>query len=252
MRKSKLTRFENRKNISDRFALAFSPVEVNGNDRRSRSRGSGVVQRSRSTPKRRMRRVKIKTNVKPGGGAWNHNQMAAHGLKVKSSVKVGIIVVCKSDGPENHNQTVARGLKGMPNDLPKAITTEPDGTRFFRAPPTLFFSSQLLIGSFVISARAATSDPSKTCQEIRMAVALAEGQPVNYEIAGQLCYKPNHKNTVHLLLHGATYGHIYWDFPLQPGQYSYVRKLTDAGYATFNFDRIGNGQSDHPPADQVT
>src|SRR5262249_55395039 len=32
----------------------------------------------------------------------------------------------------------------------------------------------------------------------------------------------------------------------------YVRALTNAGYATFNFDRIGIGESDHPPADQVT
>src|SRR5262249_47501186 len=78
------------------------------------------------------------------------------------------------------------------------------------------------------------------------------GQPATYHVAGQLCYKPNNKNIVHLLASGATYSRAYWDFPLQPQRYSYVRALTNAGYATFNFDRIGIGESDHPPADQVT
>jgi pimeloyl-ACP methyl ester carboxylesterase len=90
------------------------------------------------------------------------------------------------------------------------------------------------------------------CRESRLAVALAEGQPANYEIFGQLCYKPHNKNIVHVLLSGATAGRLYWDFPLSPQKYSYVQKITQAGYATFNFDRIGIGQSDHPPADQVT
>jgi pimeloyl-ACP methyl ester carboxylesterase len=55
-----------------------------------------------------------------------------------------------------------------------------------------------------------------------------------------------------LLLSGATYGHVYWDFPLNSPLYSYVQALTAAGNATFNIDRIGIGASDHPPADQVT
>ena len=39
----------------------------------------------------------------------NANRMRVPGLKVKTRVKAGlIIVVCKAD---NHNQTVARGLK---------------------------------------------------------------------------------------------------------------------------------------------
>src|SRR5262245_128203 len=116
--------------------------------------------------KRRGISMKINTNVIAGELNSNHNQTAAHGMKVKSSIKAGIIVVCKSDDPQNHNQTLARGLKVMSNDLPKFITAKSDGTRFLRALLTLFFTSQLLIASFVISARAATSDPSKTCQEI--------------------------------------------------------------------------------------
>jgi pimeloyl-ACP methyl ester carboxylesterase len=121
-----------------------------------------------------------------------------------------------------------------------------------RAISALFFTSQILIGSLVISARAATTNPNLICKESRLAVAIAEGQPANYEVFGRLCYKPNNKNIVHLLIHGGASSHLYWDFPLSPEKYSYVRKLTQAGYATFNFDRIGIGQSDHPPADLVT
>ncbi len=56
----------------------------------------------------------------------------------------------------------------------------------------------------------------------------------------------------HLLISGATEGHNYRDFPLQPERYSYVRALANAGYDACNFDRIGIGESDHPPVDQVT
>jgi len=48
------------------------------------------------------------------------------------------------------------------------------------------------------------------------------------------------------LVPGATYGHVYWDFPYEPQTYSYVRVLNAAGYSTFNIDRIGSGQSSHP------
>src|SRR5262249_54938207 len=45
---------------------------------------------------------------------------------------------------------------------------------------------------------------------------------------------------------GATYGHVYWDFPYQPDTYSYVRALNAEGYSTFNIDRLGTGMSSHP------
>jgi len=102
------------------------------------------------------------------------------------------------------------------------------------------------------SVQAQELDSATTCQQVRLAVSLQEGQPASYQVTGQLCYKRNRNNIVHLLVSGATYGHVYWDFPVHPEFYSYVRSLTSAGYATFNFDRIGIGDSDHPPADQTT
>jgi hypothetical protein len=58
--------------------------------------------------------MKIKTNVKAGIGpdGNNHNQVITRSLTVKSRVRAGIIVVCKTDPiPHNHCQTVAGSLK---------------------------------------------------------------------------------------------------------------------------------------------
>src|SRR5262249_22185446 len=111
---------------------------------------------------------------------------------------------------------------------------------------------QLLTLGTASSAPAQELESQITCQQVTLPVSLQEGQPATYQIAGQLCYQRNRKNIVHLLVSGATYSHVYWDFPVRSQLYSYVRALTRAGYATFNFDRIGIGDSDHPPADQTT
>jgi hypothetical protein len=53
--------------------------------------------------------MKIKTNVKAGGGWSNHNQTVSRGLKIRTNVKAGGL-------PDmNHNQSVARGLKVKTN-----------------------------------------------------------------------------------------------------------------------------------------
>ena len=90
-----------------------------------------------------------------------------------------------------------------------------------------------------------------TCEDSRVPVTLAPDDPTRWEVAVTLCGPRAEGATVHLLLAGASYGRAYWDFPYRPEVYSYVRALDAAGYATLNVDRIGLGESDHPPAEEV-
>ena len=56
--------------------------------------------------------MKIKTNVKAGGIALNHNQTAARALKVKPNVKADAVGNGDGGGSNlQHNRTMARGLK---------------------------------------------------------------------------------------------------------------------------------------------
>ncbi len=85
------------------------------------------------------------------------------------------------------------------------------------------------------------------CQSVYVPVALGAGQPAQYSIYGQLCLPTSGPgNAVQVLVPGATYSHVYWDFPYQPATYSYVRAMNAAGYSTFNIDRLGTGLSSHP------
>ncbi len=96
-------------------------------------------------------------------------------------------------------------------------------------------------------------DKDMKCREVSFAVALTPGGPAVHDVFGILCSRGNlHKKTIQITLSGSTYGHLYWDWPLEPATYSYVRRATAAGYAVLNLDRIGIGESDHPPAEAVT
>lgn len=110
----------------------------------------------------------------------------------------------------------------------------------------LFIALALVALIFVpCAARGATS--AATCQSFNVPIALNAGQPFQYTIYGELCNPAGGaSHAVQLLVPGATYGHVYWDFPYEPQMYSYVRALNAAGYSTFNIDRIGTGQSSHP------
>ncbi|KAF2083867.1 catalytic protein [Saccharata proteae CBS 121410] len=55
-------------------------------------------------------------------------------------------------------------------------------------------------------------------------------------------------STIQFLIHGIGFDKSYWDFA--PG-YSYVDAAALAGYATFSYDRLGVGLSDHPDPIQV-
>src|SRR5260370_6310766 len=92
-----------------------------------------------------------------------------------------------------------------------------------------------------------------TCTQHTLAVTLSPTDPTVYHVVGFLCSQGSPQGkTLQFVVHGATYDHNYWDWPLEPEKYSYVRKATDAGYAIFNIDRIGTGLSDHPNDALVT
>jgi hypothetical protein len=59
---------------------------------------------------------------------------------------------------------------------------------------------------------------------------------------------PEHmvRDELQILVHGATYDHRYWDWPLDPEQYSYVEWATERGYATLAIDRVGCGAGQLP------
>ncbi|HLZ15257.1 MAG TPA: alpha/beta hydrolase [Candidatus Saccharimonadales bacterium] len=103
----------------------------------------------------------------------------------------------------------------------------------------------LVLGLQAIPASAAGN--AQFCLPTRTPVTLSPTDPTIYHVTGQLCANglPAGK-TLQVLVHGLTYDHRYWDWPLSPEDYSYTRAATSAGYATFSIDLIGDGTSDHP------
>src|SRR6266568_3346388 len=113
-----------------------------------------------------------------------------------------------------------------------------------------------LVAACVFGARTGDdgADSAETkCREVNIPVALTAGQPANQKIFAELCLpRGRAPQTVQLLVHGTTYNHTYWDFPDQVPKYSYVDAAVRAGYAVLAIDRIGDGQSSHPPSSQIT
>jgi pimeloyl-ACP methyl ester carboxylesterase len=73
-------------------------------------------------------------------------------------------------------------------------------------------------------------------------VALSTG-PAN--VVGYLYYHGSYENRpLQVLVHGATYNHTYWDFPVEG--YSYARYMAAQKYAVLAIDLPGAGESDKP------
>jgi pimeloyl-ACP methyl ester carboxylesterase len=113
--------------------------------------------------------------------------------------------------------------------------------------------------TLMLAGCAAYADPAgpvpsgPQCRPERIPVRLTTGSSVTYPIAGTLCADGSPAGrTVEVLIPGLTYGASYWNFPLDPARYSYVRAATAAGYATLAIDRLGTGASGRPPAAEVT
>ena len=110
-----------------------------------------------------------------------------------------------------------------------------------------------VLASSAVAAAQATRLPPLTCAAHTLPVRIADPGPADQAMWGQLCFRGDREPaTVQLLVHGATYNRLYWNFPYGNGYYSYVDAATAAGYATFDVDRIGNGSSSHPPSSSLT
>jgi len=97
------------------------------------------------------------------------------------------------------------------------------------------------------------NEGARHCSPQVVPVRTADPGPYDQHIWGELCYRgADVPVTVQLLVHGASYNHLYWDSPVQNSQYSYVRAATLAGYATFNIDALGTGNSSVPPSSVLT
>lgn len=91
------------------------------------------------------------------------------------------------------------------------------------------------------------------CARVSFDVFLDETSTDSYEIVGELCRPVGRRSsTLQILLHGASFNRHYWDFPYQPGHYSYVHHANAAGFTTLAIDRLGTGESDRPPPEIVT
>jgi pimeloyl-ACP methyl ester carboxylesterase len=102
-------------------------------------------------------------------------------------------------------------------------------------------------------AAGASALPALTCSTHVLPVAITDPGPENQTMWAQLCYRGRQEpSAVQVLVPGATYNHVYWNFPYGNGYYSYVAAATAAGYATFDVDPIGQGNSAQPPSDDVT
>lgn len=113
----------------------------------------------------------------------------------------------------------------------------------------------LLAGIFLprTTTRAATG--TTQCDRYVIPVHASVLNLTTYHVAAWLCYQQAPGNVVQVLVHGGTYGHVYWDFSCpacQTDNYSYTRYMAQAGYTILSYDRLGYGASDHPLPELVT
>ena len=110
----------------------------------------------------------------------------------------------------------------------------------------------LLLLTALLPAGASAAQAGMRCVDVTFPVTLAPGDTTPYSVYGELCARGSiQQKTLQIALHGATYSHLYWDWPFQPERYSYMLRATAAGYAVLNLDRIGIGRSADTPAEAV-
>lgn len=120
----------------------------------------------------------------------------------------------------------------------------------------LILSAVVVALSAPSTASAEGSDPSwATCAQYVVPVTVSATDTTPYNVSGRLCLREDSArglHTVEMFVSGLTYDHNYFNASYQPNTYSYIYAATSRGYSTFNWDRLGVGLSDHPPADKLT
>lgn len=88
-----------------------------------------------------------------------------------------------------------------------------------------------------------------SCSRHDQVLQLLPGETEDHRVAGWLCASaPYAGQTVLVASPTGLATHAYWDWPEDKDAYSFVRSFTRAGYAVFNYDRIGTGSSERPEA----
>jgi pimeloyl-ACP methyl ester carboxylesterase len=97
------------------------------------------------------------------------------------------------------------------------------------------------------------SATARVCHELYVPVTFSEAVP-NAVVYGELCRPKQGEwpSKILFFVHGSTHNHYMWDFPFKAKDYSYVEKALAGGWATFNIDRVGTGQSTRPHSALVT
>lgn len=91
---------------------------------------------------------------------------------------------------------------------------------------------------------ASSNAAAASCSDFDVKVSLLLQQNTMH---GTLCLPDTGTtDTVIVMVPGATYNHVYWDFPYEPQIYSFRNAMNAAGYATATVDRLGTGASSKP------
>ena len=116
----------------------------------------------------------------------------------------------------------------------------------------MWLSGIAVCGALLVTASPSSADGrAARCSEQSYPVQLAQGERT---LRGTLCRPARDRRPVAtlLLVHGSTYDRVYWDLPIKPARYSFLRRSAAAGYVTVAIDKLGSGESDRPPAADVT
>ena len=100
---------------------------------------------------------------------------------------------------------------------------------------------------------ARAGDPS--CTTVQIPVALGPDQPADQQVSAVYCLPGGpggQPAAVDITVPGATYNHLYWDWPQSPQIYNYTDTALAAGDAVLDYDRLGTGASSKPPGTSLS